>query len=237
MEGRAMTERADDFTRRKFAWLDQVAADLSISPTAFRLAFILASRFLNRGTGDGWPSQETLGQLVGITPRGIRKLVDQLISRGHLAVIRGHGPGNSSRYRPILKQQDDDSPAEERQTAERPEGAPSSSATSAAAIAAAFDEWWKQYPKRVARAAAQRAYERITRRGEATPRELLAGVMKYAGERLDQDPKYTKHPATWLNSGCWSDEAQRATEASGTVGQATAPSFIDIAMGGLRDDE
>jgi hypothetical protein len=125
MEGRAMTERADDFTRRKFAWLDQVAADLSISPTAFRLAFILASRFLNRGTGDGWPSQETLGQLVGITPRGIRKLVDQLISRGHLAVIRGHGPGNSSRYRPILKQQDDDSPAEERQTAERPdEGGP-----------------------------------------------------------------------------------------------------------------
>jgi hypothetical protein len=228
---------ADDFTKRKFTWLDQVVADLSISPSAFRLTFILASRFVNRETGDGWPSQETLGQLVGITPRGIRKLVDQLISRGHLAVIRGHGPGNSSRYRPILKQQDDDSPAEERQTAERHEGAPSSSATSAAAIAAAFDEWWKQYPKRVARAAAQRAYERITRRGEATPRELLAGVMKYAGERLDQDSKYTKHPATWLNGGCWSDEAQRATEASGTVGQATAPSFIDIAMGGLRDDE
>ena len=41
-------------------------------------------------------------------------------------------------------------------------------------------------------------------------RTPLAGAQRYAAERKDQDPKYTKHPATWLNGGCWEDEAPGA---------------------------
>jgi hypothetical protein len=35
--------------------------------------------------------------------------------------------------------------------------------------------------------------------------------MRYAAERRGEDPRFTKHPATWLRKGCWSDEfcAQR----------------------------
>jgi hypothetical protein len=39
---------------------------------------------------------------------------------------------------------------------------------------------------------------------------LIAGAQRYAVERREQDPKYTKHPATWLNAGCWQDEAPGA---------------------------
>jgi hypothetical protein len=35
---------------------------------------------------------------------------------------------------------------------------------------------------------------------------LIAAVKRYADERAGQDPQYTKHPATWLNKGCWQDE-------------------------------
>jgi hypothetical protein len=71
---------------------------------------------------------------------------------------------------------------------------------------AAFEEFWRQYPKKVAKLAAQKAFARAVKNGTA-PAEILAGAMRYAAERDGQDSKYTKHPATWLTSGCWADEA------------------------------
>jgi len=47
------------------------------------------------------------------------------------------------------------------------------------------------------------AYVRALR--QATPDQILQGAMRYAAERRGEDPRYTKHPATWLNKGCWSD--------------------------------
>ncbi|OKO71893.1 hypothetical protein AC630_31760 [Bradyrhizobium sp. AS23.2] len=37
---------------------------------------------------------------------------------------------------------------------------------------------------------------------------MLNGAMRYAAERTGQDPKFTKHPATWLNGECWKDEPE-----------------------------
>jgi hypothetical protein len=69
-----------------------------------------------------------------------------------------------------------------------------------------FELFYRQYPRKVSKVAALKIYRRIVTKGEATPADLLAGAMRYAAERSGQDPKYTKHPATWLNSGCWADE-------------------------------
>jgi len=74
---------------------------------------------------------------------------------------------------------------------------------------AAFERFWSVYPKRVAKEAARKAFARAA--GNGTDVEaLIAGAQRYAVERQDQDPKYTKHPATWLNGGCWEDEAPGA---------------------------
>jgi hypothetical protein len=75
---------------------------------------------------------------------------------------------------------------------------------------AGFETWWRQYPKRVAKAAALKAYRTVLTKELTTPDELLAGAMRYAADREGQDPRYTKHPATWLNGGCWADEAAMA---------------------------
>jgi hypothetical protein len=69
-----------------------------------------------------------------------------------------------------------------------------------------FEDWYRQYPKKVAKAAALKAYRAVITKKLATPEELLAGAMRYAAERSGQDPKYTKHPSTWLQGGCWADE-------------------------------
>jgi hypothetical protein len=68
----------------------------------------------------------------------------------------------------------------------------------------AFAKFWATYPRRVAKLAAEKAFQRALRSATA---EVIIGAAKcYAAERNGQDPKYTAHPSTWLNAGRWSDE-------------------------------
>jgi hypothetical protein len=71
-----------------------------------------------------------------------------------------------------------------------------------------FEIWWEVYPKRVAKFAAATAYGNALNSGLATTETLLAGAKRYAAEREGQEAKFTKHPTTWLNGGCWMDEPQ-----------------------------
>jgi hypothetical protein len=73
-------------------------------------------------------------------------------------------------------------------------------------VPSGFAEFYRVYPLHVARGAAERAYRRIIKNGEATEADLLAGAMRYAAAQDGKDRTYIKHPATWLNSRCWLDE-------------------------------
>ena len=53
--------------------------------------------------------------------------------------------------------------------------------------------------KEVAKLQALKIYGRIIESCQATSAELLAGAERYAAEQRGQDPRYIKHPATWLN--------------------------------------
>ena len=70
-------------------------------------------------------------------------------------------------------------------------------------ITSDFETWWGQYPKRVSKTTALKAYRNVIAKKLATAEELLAGAMRYSAERGGQDLKFTKHPATWLNAGSW----------------------------------
>jgi hypothetical protein len=80
-----------------------------------------------------------------------------------------------------------------------------------------FAEWWRVYPRRVGRGAALKIYARLLTAGTVTADELLAGAMRYAAERSGQEPKFTKHPTTWLNGQCWLDEAAPQPVADGLL--------------------
>lgn len=66
-----------------------------------------------------------------------------------------------------------------------------------------FDEFWAAYPRRKEKFRARTAYDKALKAG--THEEIMAGVRKYAAEVRGKDERYTKHPATWLNAGCWMD--------------------------------
>jgi hypothetical protein len=66
-----------------------------------------------------------------------------------------------------------------------------------------FDDFWRVYPKKVDRGQALRAFAKAS---ESVPFEdIVRGAMRYATERTGQDPRFTKHPATWLSKACWTD--------------------------------
>lgn len=73
-----------------------------------------------------------------------------------------------------------------------------------------FESWWQAYPRHVGKKAARRSYEQAVKKGEATHGELLAGALRYRDDP-GRSEKYTKHPTTWLNQGCWSDSPTPVT--------------------------
>lgn len=67
-----------------------------------------------------------------------------------------------------------------------------------------FDSFWNEYPRRVGKESARKAFLKAMKRSE--PNEIIAGAV-----RLGQDPnlpemQFVPHPATWLNRDGWEDE-------------------------------
>jgi hypothetical protein len=67
-----------------------------------------------------------------------------------------------------------------------------------------WEEFWRVYPRRVAKAQALKAYAQAI--DKTSPATLLEAAKCYARSRAKEPPEYTKHPATWLNAECWLDE-------------------------------
>jgi hypothetical protein len=69
------------------------------------------------------------------------------------------------------------------------------------------EQFWNQYPRKAAKKEAMRKLERLEKLKDCPPwAKFLAAVLAYAQYRAGDDPRYTKHPATWIHQGCWDDE-------------------------------
>lgn len=69
---------------------------------------------------------------------------------------------------------------------------------------AEFEAFWSAYPRKVAKGAARRAWAKAMRVADAVQIMTALNMQKAAG--FGRDLTYTKHPATWLNGECWTDE-------------------------------
>lgn len=65
-----------------------------------------------------------------------------------------------------------------------------------------FDDFWRVYPKRVQKMAAQKAYAKALTKG-ATPSVLVEEALIYAMSMKYEDVRYIRQPAKWLNDGWW----------------------------------
>ncbi len=264
-----MTTEDKQFTANKFRWLDQVGADHSLTPLCFRLAYAILT-FVNRATGDAWPSQPQLAGICNATDRAIRDALTRLRDAGHLTITGKGGRGKTSRFKPVMMDAERRNDAstlspskaemgfqdrEPKPGSNRPETRKKSTAKRGSQLPTIpfietneetierkslmvvnkselsqpsdFETWYRQYPRKVGKLNAEKSYLSLIKKKKATPEELLAGAMRYAAERATEDPRFTKHPATWLNGGCWADEPK-------TAGQFVKPNRADSAIEGMR---
>ena len=66
----------------------------------------------------------------------------------------------------------------------------------------AFDAFWSVYPRKEAKKAARKAWDKTN------PDERLdvwAAAVRYRDDP-NREPEFTKHPERWLNAGCWDDD-------------------------------
>src|ERR1700730_13043868 len=83
-------------------------------------------------------------------------------------------------------------------------------------------QFWKAYPNKKAKIHAMKALDKVAFAGKTKWADLIFGLERYMLSNEVQRG-YVKHPATWINGGCWMDE----TSPNGTNG--SGPGFFEIA--------
>lgn len=95
--------------------------------------------------------------------------------------------------------------------------------------------FWAICPRKVEKKAAMAKLDAIRKSGLVPWATFFAGLNRWAEESAGKEPRYVKHPPTWLNRGCWDDEPMPPD--GGVPGRDTinkGSAFDDIAMGARR---
>ena len=69
-----------------------------------------------------------------------------------------------------------------------------------------FEEFWKEYPKKVGKREANRAFKKVT-----VPVETLLEAIrqqKRSAMWTKENGRFIPNPATWLNQGRWEDQVE-----------------------------
>lgn len=115
-------------------------------------------------------------------------------ARERMNHVRANGPRTSQEVTPTPTRPD---PTKEKNTAAK-----------AAEHADDFAAFWQQYPRKVGKAAAEKAYAKARKSAsaDALAAGLRASVAQWAATRTE--PQYVPHATTWLNQGRWEDDTQ-----------------------------
>ncbi len=74
----------------------------------------------------------------------------------------------------------------------------------------AFPNWYVKYPRKQARAEAEKAFQKIEAADDTPFGELLTGIDRFW--TVQPDLKFWPHPASWLNGRRWDDEPSLSSE-------------------------
>jgi hypothetical protein len=71
-----------------------------------------------------------------------------------------------------------------------------------------FSDFWKSYPRRVAKANAEKAWNKAVKSG-TLPQMIMEGLRRQLPYLNSKEMQFIPHPASWLNGGRWEDQVQR----------------------------
>lgn len=75
-----------------------------------------------------------------------------------------------------------------------------------------FDRFWAEYPRKVGKQAAIKAYDKALK--ITSQEQILQGIKLLRTETAGKEVNFIPHPATWLNDGRWDDEPSQTKPAA-----------------------
>ena len=206
--------------------------DIDLPTSEKMVLLVIADHADDEGT-NSWPSMATIARKASISPRQAQRLIKSLADSGLLSVedqAGGHremrDDRRPNRYTVILGGATRvTSRRVERGDIEAPRGdthdvngvtpmspkpslepsliEPSKDIDHRRAITEHFQIFWDTYPRKVGKAAAEKAFKKIA--ANVDPSVIIDGALRYATDP-NRDDEFTAHPTTWLNAGRWEDE-------------------------------
>jgi hypothetical protein len=193
-----------------------------------KLNILLALADSAHESGLAWPSQAFLAKKARCTDKYVRACLKEFEADGWVVVTKQAAQHKTKNYHvrggtefpsgqevsPELSapQTGTVDPPDRNSEASRPElhplgnrKEPSKNRKEPSPIAEKqFDEFWEIYPRKVGKPQAKKAFKKALE--EVTLEEILSCATAYRLARRGEDPKFTKHPATFLNAKPWLDE-------------------------------
>lgn len=168
--------------------------------------------------GQCWPGMERIGQKCGMGKRQVSNHVQRLIEAGLLGTTRRCR--DDHKYSTYLyqlnltssgsgvplgqQQQSSTGPAEAEFRAEPSvENRKKEPSLSSSSVDDGFDLFWSNYPRKVGKGAARKAWKAALKKTSAEMLQECALLYRFT---CPKDPQYIAHPATWLNAERWLDD-------------------------------
>jgi hypothetical protein len=101
------------------------------------------------------------------------------------------------------------------------------------ALDVCFGSFWSVYPRKVAKGAARKAWDRLKPPAALVDRMLAAIARQLKSDQWQRDGgQFIPHPATWLNQSRWEDEPDNnGRGASGRTGAENASQYDSLMRG------
>jgi hypothetical protein len=194
-------------------------------PTVEKMVLLVIADHANDEGTEAWPSQATIAAKASVSVRTVQRAVNSLVSAGFLRLEK-HAGGSANcredrrphRYTILLNSLRGDS-APTRKVRGDSEGGDGATITpdtgrllrpknlpleTPLEPPVGFDDFWIQYPLKVGKQAAMKAWLAAIKSG-ADPAIVISGAITYAQDP-NRHPSYTAHPTTWLNAARWADD-------------------------------
>lgn len=178
-----------------------------------------------------WPSVATIGDRAGQSEPTVRRNINELRNLGWVKVEerrREDGSQTSNVYRiyrtPPVKSErvppvKNDRPPLSNLIGQEPdplEPDPSSSKQEVimcqnefgTPVEDPFEIWWKQYPRKIRKQAAMKAYRAAAKK--VSHQTLMDAMVRYRDFDQRVSNGYAMHGASWLNGECWLEDIEQA---------------------------
>jgi hypothetical protein len=180
-----------------------------------RARLVLLAIADHQGEIGAWPSIRRLAQMVNSSERSVQRDIQYLQKIGELRVEVQNAPTQgqykSNRYWVTLPSTagvtESQSGVTNRASGVTADGVqtliePLQEPTYASKEL--FNEFWNEYPRKVDRGKALKAFKSALKRAKFE--DILAGAIAYRNDPT-RKPEFTKYPATWLNADSWENAA------------------------------